>query len=155
MVLWNMSEERCESSISLTYPNFHWKNLRNFYFSSRLQYVLSYNYFYSDVPGFSPPHELFSPELGHGTDFVSEHHEHPTSYMAEGHSESELDGFEVQQPIDVALGQGEPTTIEDTRNEVKIIWDDSTLILHTKIVWMTIVFIFSVTDCFIYFIFYS
>lgn len=67
-----------------------------------------------DVSGFSPPHGLFSPELGHGTDHVKEH---PTSYAAEGQSEM---GFEVQQPaVDATVKQAEPTTVDDTRNEVK------------------------------------
>ncbi|CAI6343948.1 unnamed protein product [Macrosiphum euphorbiae] len=66
--------------------------------------------------GFSPPHGLFSPELGHGTDHIKEH---LTSYAAEGQPETGSDAIhQVQQPA-AALEQSEPATVDDTRNEVK------------------------------------
>ncbi|XP_060870979.1 uncharacterized protein LOC132945295 [Metopolophium dirhodum] len=66
--------------------------------------------------GFSPPHGLFSPELGHGTDHIKEH---LTSYAVEGQPETGSDAIhQVQQPAAV-LEQSEPATVDDTRNEVK------------------------------------
>ncbi|XP_026814653.1 uncharacterized protein LOC113554807 [Rhopalosiphum maidis] len=66
--------------------------------------------------GFSPPHGLFSPELGHGTDHIKEH---LTSYAAEGQSETGSDAIhQVQQPA-AAVEPSEPATVDDTRHEVK------------------------------------
>ncbi|KAL5240109.1 hypothetical protein ACI65C_007519 [Semiaphis heraclei] len=66
--------------------------------------------------GFSPPHGLFSPELGHGIDHIKEH---LTSYAAEGQPETGSDAIhQVQQPA-AATEPSEPATVDDTRNEVK------------------------------------
>lgn len=87
-------------------------------------YCIIYVFWCIDFSGFSPPHGLFSPELGHGTDHIKEH---LTSYAAEGQSETGSDAIhQVQQPV-AAVEPSEPATVDDTRHEVKkIIWWSTT-----------------------------
>jgi len=96
-------------------------------------YIYIYYYECIDVSGFSPPHGLFSPELGHATDHIKEH---LTSYAAEGQPETGSDAIhQVQQPA-AALGQSEPATVDDTRNEVKkIVWRSAADEYITYYIW--------------------
>ncbi|VVC32048.1 Hypothetical protein CINCED_3A016845 [Cinara cedri] len=77
--------------------------------------------------GFSSPHGLFSPELGHGANHMKEH---PTSYAAEGQPETAaaapVDTFQAQQPaVGATVEHAEPATVDDTViDEAKKIGDN-------------------------------
>lgn len=69
------------------------------------------------VLGFSPPHGLFSPELGHGIEHIKEH---PTSYAAEGQPETgSVGASETQQQVTAEQVAEPSATVVDTRNEAK------------------------------------